>query len=310
MDRLREMELFVSVIEAGSFVDGGRRLGVSPPAVTRAVSSLEERLGVRLINRTTRSLRLTEAGERYLQSCRQFLSDLEGIESAVTGASAEPSGRLTVTAPVTFGRLALAPLIGGLLDDYPKLQVNLVLVDRVTNLIEEGLDVGVRIGQLPDSSLIARRLGEVRRCLVASPGYLAAQGTPRAPKDLMSHRVIVAAGLMDGREVRLLADGKPVSAKVARNYDVNDVAAAIAAAEAGCGVTIALSYMVGEALRMGRLKPVLKPYWQAPVPVQIVYPHSRLLATKVRVFVDWAAPRLSDKLRELSRDAITDVGRL
>lgn len=300
MDRFREMAVFVAVAEAGSFAAAARRLRSSPPAVTRAVSALEERLGARLINRTTRSLSLTEAGERYLESSKRLLAGVEEAEREAIGETAIPSGHLRITASVTFGRLALVEIVAGFLDKHPRVTASLVLVDRVVSLVEEGFDAGVRIGSLPDSSLRARRVGSVQRLLVASPAYLAQQGEPHHPTDLRTHSVIAFSGLMPNAEWRFSEGGGQAKVTLRPRLEVNDAAAALAAAERGYGITSPLCYMVGARIRSGCLTPVLKPFWPEPAPVQIVYPHARLMAPKVRAFVDWAAPRLQSELRRLS----------
>lgn len=299
MDRLHEMEVFVAVADAGSFARAGARLRISPPAVTRAVASLEERLGARLLNRTTRSLALTEAGGRFLERARRLLAEIEEAERGALDERAAPAGHLVVTASVTFGRAAVAPVLNELLRAHPSITASLLLLDRTVNLVEEGVDVAVRIGRLPDSTLVARRVGEVQRILVASPDYLARRGHPGAPAELARHDVIAFTGLMPARAWRF-GDGATL-ARVALQprLELNDAAAAIAAAEAGDGITIALSYMVAERIAAGRLTPVLARYTPPPVPVQIVHPPSRPLAPKVRAFVDFAAPRLAQLLRSL-----------
>lgn len=300
MDRFHELEVFVAVVDAGSFASAARRLNMSPPAVTRAVSSLEERLGARLVSRTTRSMSLTEAGQRFLENARRLLADVEAAEQEVVGRTATPSGHLTITAPVTFGRIAVVRMLGEFLDAHPRITASLVLVDRVVNLVEEGIDVGVRIGELPDSSIIARRVGEVRRVVVASPGYLEECGVPRTPQELKAHRMIGFTGLTPNRELAFLEKGRRVHVTAPPFLEVNDAAAALAAAEAGHGITSLYCYMAGESVRSGRLVPLLRSHWLAGSPVQIVYPGSRLLAAKVRRFVDWAAPRLTTELARLS----------
>ncbi|MGD9828906.1 MAG: LysR family transcriptional regulator [Hyphomicrobiaceae bacterium] len=300
MDRLLEMEVFVAVVDAGSFAGAARRLNMSPPAVTRAVSSLEARLGARLVSRTTRSLSLTEAGQRFLASARRLLAGLEAAEQEVSGGTTTPSGHLAVTASVTFGRIALARTLGDFLAAHPAITASLMLVDRVVNLVEEGLDVGVRIGELPDSSIIARRIGEVRRVVVASPAYLARRGEPRDLQDLKAHSLVGFSGLMPQRGLVLMDKGKRVHVTAPPLLEVNDASAALLAAEAGHGITSLYCYMAGESIRAGRLQPLLQPHWPAASPVHIVYPDSRLLAAKVRAFVDWMAPRLSAELQRLS----------
>ncbi|MFA9473287.1 MAG: LysR family transcriptional regulator [Filomicrobium sp.] len=240
MDRLRAMEVFVAVADAGSFVKAGERMRISPPAVTRAVSALEERLGARLLNRTTRRLNLTEAGQRYVQNCRHLLADFEEAERDAIGQSAMPQGHLTLTASMTFGRMALSPIVGDFLTAHPKITASLMLVDRVVNFIEEGIDVAVRIGDLPDSSLVARRVGEVRRVMVASPDYLAKRGAPEHPTELKLHSVIGFTGLMANREWRFVEGDKAGQVSLRPRLEINDAAAAINAAQSGEGITTVL----------------------------------------------------------------------
>lgn len=296
MDRLHEIEVFIAVSEAGSFAKAGHRLRLSPPAVTRAISALESRLGARVFNRTTRSLAITDVGRRFLENARRVIGDLDAAERDAVGETAIPQGHLTVTASVTFGRTALAPIICAFLAQYPLINISVLLLDRVTNLIEEGIDLAVRMGPLPDSSMVAKRIGSVKRILVASPDYLARRGTPSAPADLRLHSMIAFTGLMPNREWRFLdgRSGKAVS--FMPRFEINDAVAAIAAAEAGDGITITLSYMVAEQIRQGKLVTVLDDWTPAAAPVHLVYPQGRLMAPKLRAFVDFAAPRLRDAL--------------
>lgn len=300
MDRFREIEVFVAVADAGGFARAGARLRLSPPAVTRTVSSLEERLGARLFTRTTRSVTITDVGRRFLERARAVLSDLDIAEKEAVGESAAPQGNLTVTASVTFGRSAMPPVVCGFLEQYPRVTASVVLLDRVVNLVEEGVDVAVRIGRLPDSTLIARRIGAVHRILVASPDYLARRGAPASPPELAGHSVIAFTGLMPNREWRFLDGRKQASVDLNPRFEINDAAAAIQAAEAGHGITIALSYMVSRQIREGRLVQILDAFTQPPQPVHLVYPQARLVAPKVRAFIDFAAPRLKSALDELS----------
>lgn len=300
MDRLHEIEVFIAVAEAGSFTRAGARLRLSPPAVTRAVAALEERLGARVFNRTTRSLAITDVGQRFLEGARRVLADLDAVEKEAVGEDAMPQGHLTVTASVTFGRSTLAPVVCAFLGQHPRVTVSALLLDRVVNLVEEGVDVAVRIGHLPDSSLIAKRVGAVRRILVASPDYLARRGAPEAPADLRLHSVIAFTGLMPKNEWRHVNGQKPASQPLTPRLEINDAAAAIQAVELGHGITIALSYMVSEQLRAGTLVPVLDAFTPPPQPVHLVYPHARLVAPKARAFIDFAAPRLQQALDVLA----------
>ena len=290
--------MFVAVADAGGLARAGVRLRISPPAVTRAVAALEARLGVRLFNRTTRSLRLTEAGGRFLVSTRRLLAELGAAEREAIGEDAEPAGRLTVTASATFGRTTLAPIVRAFLKEQPRVTASLLLLDRVVDLVEEGVDVAVRIGRLPDSSLVARRVGEVRRVLVASPRYLAKHGRPTQPAQLKRHELIGFTGLMPTREWRFGEGRAALHVVVSPRLELNDASAAIAAAEAGEGITVAYSYMVARALGPGRLVTLLDDFMPPPVPVQLVYPPARLVAPKLRAFLDFAAPRLAAGLAE------------
>lgn len=300
MDRLHEIEVFIAVADAGSFTKGGARLRLSPPAVTRAISALEDRLGARIFNRTTRSLTITDVGQRFLESARRLLTDLDTAEKEAVGAAAMPQGHLTITASVTFGRTALAPIVCDFLGQHPRVTASVLLLDRVVNLVEEGIDVAVRIGQLPDSNLIAKRIGAVHRILVASPGYLAKRGAPASPADLRLHSVIAFTGLVPNLEWRFMDGQKPGSVSLNPRFEINDAIAAIRAAEMGHGITIALSYMVGDQVREGRLVPVLDSFTLPPQPVHLVYPDARLVAPKLRAFIDFAAPRLKNALDDLA----------
>jgi DNA-binding transcriptional LysR family regulator len=300
MDRLQEMDVFVAVAEAGSFAGAGARMRISPPAVTRAIASLEERLGGRLFNRTTRSLSLTEAGARFLESARRLLADVEEAEKAAVGEAAVPHGHLTVTASVTFGRSALAPVVSAYLNAFPRVTASVVLLDRVVNLVEEGFDVAVRIAPMPDSTLMARRIGEIRRVLVASPRYIAGRGEPRTPADLKQHAFIAFTPLLPNREWRYTDARGTNSISLAPRFEINDAVAAIQACEAGDGITIALSYMVAEQVRAGRLVTVLDAVTPPPVPVHLVHAQSRLVASKIRSFIDFATPLLRSTLQDLS----------
>lgn len=307
MDRFHELEVFVAVAEAGSFAKAGARLRLSPPAVTRAVSALEERLGARVFNRTTRSVTITDVGRRFLESARRVLSDLETAEKEAIGETTTPQGHLTITASVTFGRSALSPVVCGFLSRYPRVTASVLLLDRVVNLVEEGVDVAVRIGHLPDSGLIAKRIGAVRRVLVASPDYITRRGMPASPAELRLHSVIAFTGLMPNREWRFLNGQKQGSVNLSPVFEINDAAAAIQAAEEGHGVTVALSYMVSDQLRNGELVSILDAFMLPPQPVHLVYPQARLVAPKVRAFIDFAAPRLKASLDQLTWTSAEDA---
>lgn len=296
MNRLREMEVLVAVVDAGSFVGAASRLGASPPAITRTIAYLEDRLGVRLLVRTTRALRLTDAGARFVEHARRLIDEIEDAEHDAMGEAGEAAGHLTVTASLTFGRMVLAPVVTAFLAAHPKVTASVRLHDRVVDLLDEGIDVAVRIAELPDSSLIARPVGDVRRQLVASPGYLAKHGTPETPAQLRDHAMIAFTGLMPGHEWRYAVDGRTRTVAVTPRFEINDALAALAAAQAGEGITPALSYMTADALAAGRLVPVLDGWAPAPVPVHLVHQQGRLLPPKIRAFMNFAAPRLAAAL--------------
>jgi len=298
MDRLQEMRVFVAVADAGSFVGAARKLVISPPAVTRAVAALEARLAVQLFQRTTRAVRLTEPGARFVETARHLLLELDTAEMELVGEAGDVAGILMISASVTFGRYVLAPIVAEFLAAHPQIRISMVLSERLVELVDEGIDLAVRIAELPDSSLIARRVGTVQRMLVASPDYLAAHGVPETPAALSDHAVIAFTGLLQNREWRYRTRQGARRLAVEPRLEVNDAATAIMAAEAGQGITGVYSYMVSDAVQEGRLVPVLADHALQPVPVQLVYPEGRFVAPKLRAFMDFAAPRLSEILED------------
>ena len=305
MDRFHELRVFIAVADHGGLAKAAAVIHSSPPAVTRTIASLEERLGVRLFDRTTRSLRLTEPGIKFLDDARRLLGDLETAEQEIAGQSNVVSGNLTITTSLTFGRAMLQPIVMDFIDANPRINVSLLLFDRVVDLIDEGFDLAVRIANLPDSSLVSRHVGDVRRMLVASPAYLSRRGSPKTPDDLKMHPIIGQTALMPNRELRYFKAGKPARITLPIRFEINDAHACISAAEHGNGITIALSYMVTEAIREGRLVPVLNEFRPPPVPVNLIYAQRRIVAPKIRAFIDFAAPRLSTALSE-ARFALKD----
>jgi DNA-binding transcriptional LysR family regulator len=281
VDRLDALRAFAAVAERGSFADAARRLRLSPAAVTRAVAQIEDQLGVLLLHRTTRSVRLTERGAVYLERCRQIFADIEDADRQVRGEDALPRGTLAVAAPLMFGRLHVLPVVQQLLLDHPDLAIRLTLSDRLVHLAEEGMDVAVRIGEPADSALIATKLGEVRRVLAASPAYLVRRGTPRTPADLSAHDLIAFEGTDAANDWRF----GTVSVRVQPRLAVNSADAAIAAAEAGLGITRTLSYQVHESVAAGRLALVLEQFAPPPMPVNVMYPSRRLGSANVVAFV-------------------------
>jgi DNA-binding transcriptional LysR family regulator len=292
MDRFQLMNVFVAVAEEEGFAAGARRLRMSPPAVTRSVAMLEERLGVKLLDRTTRYVRATDAGLRYLDEARRILADVEAAEESVAGGNAEPRGHLTVTAPVLFGRMFVMPGIVDYLERYPKTEVTAMMLDRSVNLLEEGIDVGVRIGELADSTMRALRVGSVRIVACASPEYLKRQGSPRTPQDLAAHSTIASFAGSGAIHWRFdTGDGmRPVRVRPRLTVSTND--AAIEAASRGFGITRLLSYQVAPLLAARRLKVVLETFEPPPWPVHIVHREGRYASAKVRAFVDLMATRL------------------
>ncbi|MGA7807661.1 LysR family transcriptional regulator [Bradyrhizobium sp.] len=287
------MRAFVAVATLGSFAEAARQLRLSPSVVTRSVADLEERLGLVLLNRTTRSIRLTERGEIYLDSCRQVLEDIEGAERRVRGEDAEPRGALKVAAPILFGRLHVLPIITRILTKHPGLTIHLTLSDRNVHLAEESVDVAVRVGDLADSSLIAIRLGSVSRVLVASPGYLERRGIPKAPSDLSGHDIIAFESLDATNEWRFGTAGKLV--RVEPRLTVNSADAAIAAAEAGLGICRTLSYQVMSSVLARRLAPLLVGYTPEKLPVCAIYPARRIASTNLGAFVKNAREYFRDE---------------
>ncbi|MBV1864572.1 MAG: LysR family transcriptional regulator [Rhodobacteraceae bacterium] len=293
MDRVLQMEVFAAINDSGSFVQAADRLRMSPPAVTRTMNALEDRLGVQLLTRSTRQLILTDVGARFLVATRQLLSDIEAAEKLAVGEAGVAQGHLTVSASMTFSRMIAAPVVRAFLASHPRLSVSLIAVDRVTNLVEEGIDVAIRIGDLPDSSLMAKRLGMVRRLFVASPKYLDRRGIPGDPSELKLHSIIGFTGIMSSHEWHYKHGKTRGHVQLHPRLEVNDVATALAAATAGEGITMALSYMVAEQVRSGQLVPLLTEYMPPAEPIHLVYPQSKIAAPKLRAFLDFATDQLS-----------------
>jgi DNA-binding transcriptional LysR family regulator len=254
--------------------------------VTRLIAALENRLGARLLQRTTRSVALTDAGARYLERARRILSDVEEAEIMAEGERANPKGRLVVSAPIGFGRLHVSPVLNIYLRRYRDVSAELRLEDRMINLVEEGIDLAVRIGHLPDSSLVARHVGDMRRIIVASPAYLKSRGEPKRPEDIPAHDTIQFGAPSASAEWQF-ADGKgEARLGYSPRFTTNNADAAIQYAEAGGGLTRVMAYQAVDAIKSGRLKVVLAKFEPPPLPIHLIYPTSRLLSAKVRTFVD------------------------
>ena len=296
MDRLDAMTVFLAVVDAGSLSAAGRRLAMPLATVSRKLAELEEHLGARLLNRTTRRLELTDAGRGYELACRRILDEVQGAERAVAGEYDTPRGELAVTAPLVFGRLHVLPVINEFLRANAEVDVRLALGDRIAHLIDEHVDVAVRIGALPDSRLNAIPLGQLRSIVCARPAYLKSNGTPRAPAELAAHRCITFEAVFPA--AWRFADGATFTPARPRLV-VNTAEAAIDAAVAGLGVTRVLSYQADAALRDKRLRLLLREFEPAPVPVHLVYDGQQRVTSKLRTFLDFAAPRLRKRLAAL-----------
>ena len=289
MDRIDAMQAFVAVADLHGFAPAARKLRLSPSAVTRLIAALEERLGARLLQRTTRSVTLTDAGARYLERARRILADVEEAELAAEGERTRPSGQLVVSAPVGFGRLHVSPVMAAFLQRYPEASAELRLEDRIVNLVEDGIDLAVRIGILADSSLVARHVGEMRRIVVASPDYLRHHGEPKRPAEIAGHQTIQFGASAVTGEWRFAEGDREVRLNIAPRFSTNGADAAIQYAEQDGGLTRVLAYQAADAIKRGGLKIVLEKFEQPALPIHIVYPTSRLLSAKVRAFIDLVA---------------------
>lgn len=299
MDRLEGMAVFAAVSDAQSFSKASRQLGLSPAAVTRAVAALEERLGVKLFHRTTRVVRLTESGARYREHVKRILQDVEESELGILQDHAELRGDLTLTAPVLFGRLCVAPVLFEFLERHQGVTIRALFADHVVDVLEQGIDVAVRIAHLPDSSLRAIRVGSVRRVVCASPSYLRAHGTPQVPSDLLKHKLIAFSGLSAPNAWAFSQRGKVENIVPKPRLVVNTGDLAIDAALRGHGMTRVLSYQVEQAVRAKRLRIVLSEYEAPPVPVHVIHAEGRTASARVRAFVDLTVERLRKTLKHV-----------
>lgn len=292
MDKLGSMQVFVEIVERGSLTAAAAAIGKSPPSVVRILASLEEALQVRLLNRTTRRIALTEEGRLYLEQCKRILADVEEAERALTQRQTEPSGTVTVTAPVRFGEMHVAPAVASFLLRYPKARARLLLLDRVVDLLEEDVDVAVRIAPLADSSFIARRVGSIRQVVCASPALLERVGAPVHPGDLVELPCLDFSGLTGSAPWAFAAAGGPLAVSIDSRFSSNQVGASLEACAAGVGFGRFLGYQVAPLVRAGRLVEVLRDFEPEPTPVSVVFPHTRLVSSRVRAMVDWLAGEL------------------
>jgi DNA-binding transcriptional LysR family regulator len=297
VDKLRAMESFVRIVECGSLTAAGEALRRSLPSMVRTLAALESELDVRLLNRTTRRISLTDEGSEFLEHCRRVLAEVDDAEAALSARRVEPRGRLRVTASVMFGRLYVAPVLTSFTMRYPAVQTELLLLDRSVDLVEEGLDVAVRIGRLPDSSLVAIPVGMVRRMLCASPAYLKRAGTPKSPADLARHRCVSSSGRGRGHEWDLGSGRRATQVRVNPAFSSNQLTVALDAAVSGAGIGQFLDCQVQALLEAGQLRRVLAEYEPDPLPVNVIHSHARMPSRNVRSFVDWAIPRLRARLK-------------
>lgn len=286
MDRLGAMRTFVEIVDRGSLSAASRHAQISLPVVVRTLAALEKRLGVRLLNRTTRRMHLTDAGAEFYQRCKRIAAEVEEAEQAASERRRTPSGILVVNAPLLFGRMHVAPLLGKFLEKHPLLKIELTLSDRNVDIIDDGVDVAVRIGTLPDSSLAAVQLGVTQRVLVASAAYLHRAGEPRALEDLRNHNCLRFTGLTPGHTWHFVRDGREVGIPVSGSLASTSGDAVIEAARQGCGITCVLYYQVMDSAADGRLHLLLQEFAPPPVPIHAVFAHPKLVSAKVRAFVD------------------------
>ncbi|WP_338581437.1 LysR family transcriptional regulator [Pseudomonas sp. MAG733B] len=304
MNRLESMSILIAVVDAGSLSAAARRLGMPLTTVSRKVAELEAHLHTRLLHRTTRQLSLTEAGDSYVAACRRILEDIGEAERAATGEYASPKGELVVTAPVVFGRLHVVPVVAEFLAHYPEIDINLVLTDRVVHLMDEHADVAVRIGELPDSMLMATEVGTVRRVVCASSAYLATHGVPTTPQDLAGHDCITFEVLASMRAWVFGAGKSELSVPVHSRFTVNTAEAAIAAAILGVGVIRVLSYQVADSVRDNELSIVLDEFESAPLPINLVHKGQTPLPLKLRAFFDFVTPRLRVRTSQVGQHTV------
>lgn len=295
MDRLQSLEVFIAVAEAESFAGGARAVGLSAPSATRGINALEARLGVRLFTRTTRKVRLTDVGAAYLEDTRHILAQLRAVDDAAAGAAINPAGQLRITSSIEFGRIYIAPIVTEFLNTYPNVTADVLMVDRVVNLVEEGFDVAVRIGPLPSSSLSAVRVGHVRLVVCGAPDYLQRCGAPQRPEDLRDHQIVSASTVSPTSDWRFGPDMRDII-RVNPRLSVSSVAASIAVTRSGWGLSRFLSYQIGPDLETGELQTVLNDYEPDVLPIHLVHVEGRRATAKVRAFIDFA----KDRLRALS----------
>jgi DNA-binding transcriptional LysR family regulator len=295
MDKLRAMQIFVRIVDEGSLTAAAEALDMSGPSVVRALAALERAMSVRLMNRTTRRSSLTDEGREYYERCKRVLAEVAEADASISARRTEPRGRLRVTAPVMYGRMHVAPVVAEFMAKYRQMEIELLLLDRIIDLVEEGIDVALRIGNLPESTLVAVPVGATRRVVCAAPSYLKREGAPKSPADLAAHRCIVFSGLSRGNDWSF-AGKRSAQVGVRPALRTNQVDVAIDACLRGLGCGQFLSYQVDPLVRAGKLRRVLDEFEPAPVPIQAVYPHGRHVSANVRAFMDMAVAGLRARL--------------
>jgi DNA-binding transcriptional LysR family regulator len=296
VDKLAAMRAFVAIADRGSLTAAAEALGKAQPTMVRTLANLESALGTRLLRRTTRRLSLTEEGRAYLARCRQIIEDVDEAERALVSGATEPSGELRITAPVTFGHFHVAPALFGFLERHPRLRVELLLLDRIVNLLEEGIDLAVRIGELADSTMIASPVGRMREVVVVAPGLLARFGAPETPDDLARFPAVLFRGRGSGGAWRFRTDGGEWTVPVRSQLGTNQATPAVEACAAGLGVGRFLAYQVAPWVADGRLQIVLERFEPSPVPVSLVYTEARLMTPQLRVLIEHMKRELGDVL--------------
>ncbi len=292
MDKFNLITIFIAVVDTKGFAGAARKLNISPPAVTRAISALESQLKVRLLTRTTRSVRVTDAGARYVEDCRRIIAELNDAEESVAGVHGIPRGRLMLTAPMLFGTQFVTPIVTEYLQRFTEITASCLFLDRVVNMMDEGVDVAIRIGELPDSTLQAIRVGQVRHVICAAPNYLTKNGIPKTPDDLQQHVIISANSLNQTPEWKLVINNEARNIRLHSRLNTTTNDSAVAAAVEGFGMTRLLSYQVADYLRDGRLKTVLSEFEPAVLPIHVLHREGRHANKKARGFIDLAVERL------------------
>jgi len=292
MDKFNLITIFIAIADTSGFAAAARKLNISPPAVTRAINELETQLNVRLLTRTTRKVRVTDAGARYVEDCRKIIAELSEADESVGGSHGAPRGRLTLTAPVLFGSKFVTPIVAEYLQTYPEVSASCLFLDRIVNMMDEGIDVAIRIGELPDSSMQSIRVGQVRRVICAAPGYLKQHGIPRKPEDLQNHSIISANSMDSSPEWTLMEGGVARVIKLQSRFTTSSNDSAIAATAGGFGLTRLLSYQIADFLRAGQLKTLLGQCEPPALPIHVVHREGRHASKKARAFIDLAVARL------------------